>query len=161
MEREWKVGDRFTLELEVIEVDCKDRNTPILATAVGTNESAWFSKDEILHAKPIQSAAPEPKKLDTSKRVRIKWSGDNGRIVGETFDKTQLVFEYDRGGVCIAPESEFENIPEPKIKGRRQAVLLGNGDTVWATQSDFWHPSKVIGHAWIEITEGDGMEEEA
>ena len=163
MEREWKVGDRFTLELEVIEVDCKDRNTPILATAVGTNESAWFSKDEILHAKPIQSAAPEPKKLDTSKRVRIKWSGDNGRIVGETFDKTQLVFEYDRGGVCIAPESEFENIPEPKIIGRRLAVLVEDESIYWGDNSPdsiyrlgrYLH---VIGRAWVEITEGDGME---
>ena len=112
MSREWQVGDRFTLELEVIEVDCKDRNTPILATAVGTNESAWFSKDEILHAKLIQPATPEPEKLDVTKPI---WTKEGAHHVVEYVATTTdgaVVVRWPSEFVEILNASELENIPD-------------------------------------------------
>ena len=231
MAHEWKVGDRFTLEIEVIEVDCKDRNTPILATAVGTNESAWFSKDEILHAKLIKPAvpepripeikvgqkwvtrggetvtiisddgtctypfryktrfggtrlvtrggwhsgperpdeddlmqiveAPEPQKLDTSKPMRLLGSDEASFTFLQRAINGMLIIKWDSGSLDVIDESEVENIPEPKIKGRREALLGPDGELYWVSSWPGNHPLEILGRVWVEITEGDGMEAEA
>ncbi len=155
MAHEWKVRDRFTLEFEVESVG----GFGVEASICGHLMRMRFADTEMEHAKLIEPA-PEPQNLDRTKPVRIKWSGHTGRIVGESYYKNQLVFEYDNGFVCIADESEFENIPEPKIKGRREAVLLSNGQTVWAEPDPRWCFYKVLGRKWVEIEAGDGAEEE-
>jgi hypothetical protein len=91
--------------------------------------------------------------------VRRIWSGNTGRIVGKTLDGKKLVFEHDLGGMCIGPESDFENIPEPKIMGRREAFLGPDGELYWVSSWPGNHPIDILGRTWVEITEGDGMEE--
>ena len=65
MEHEWKVGDRFTLELEVTGwsgewLECKTMSSARRA----------FPPSDMQYAKLIHPATPEPQKLDTSKRIR-------------------------------------------------------------------------------------------
>ena len=154
MTHEWKVGDRFTLELEVTGwsgewLECKTMSSARRA----------FPPSDMQHAKLIEPAAPEPQKLDVTKPVRRIWSDNTGRIVGKTLDGKRLVFEHDLGGMCIGPESDFENIPEPKIMGRREAFLGPDGELYWVSSWPGNHPIDILGRTWVEITEGDGMEE--
>ena len=154
MEHEWKVGDRFTLELEVTGwsgewLECKTMSSARRA----------FPPSDMQYAKLIHPAAPEPQKLDTSKPMRLLGSDEASFTFLQRATNGMLIIKWDSGSLDVIDESEVENIPEPKIMGRREAVLLSNGDTVWATPSDFWHRYPVIGRAWVDITEGDGMEE--
>ena len=103
--------------------------------------------------------APEPQKLDTSKPMRLLGSDEASFTFLQRATNGMLIIKWDSGSLDVLDESEVENIPEPKIIGRREAVLLSNGDTVWSTPSNFWHRYPVIGRAWVEITEGDGMDE--
>ena len=156
MTHEWKVGDRFTLELEVTGwsgewLECKTMSSARRA----------FPPSDMQYAKLIHPAAPEPQKLDVTKPVRRIWSDNTGRIVGKTLDGKRLVFEHDLGGMCIGPESDFENIPEPKIMGRREAFLGPDGELYWVSSWPRNHPLDILGRVWVEITEGDGMEEKS
>ena len=153
MSREWKVGDRFTLEYLITKV-VED----YVIAEIGDAENI-LSAEEMALAKLIKPAAPEPQKLDVTKPVRRIWSGNTGRIVGKTLDGKKIVFEHDLGGMCIGPESDFENIPEPKIMGRREAVLLENGSVIWAGYCGDNCDIVIVGRAWVEILEGAGMEE--
>ena len=154
MAHEWKVGDRFTLEFEVTGwsgewLECKTMSSARRA----------FPPSDMQYAKLIKPAAPEPQKLDTSKPMRLLGSDEASFTFLQRATNGMLIIKWDSGSLDVIDESEVENIPEPKIMGRREAVLLSNGDTVWATPSDFWHRYPVIGRAWVDITEGDGMEE--
>jgi hypothetical protein len=111
------------------------------------------------YAKLIKPAAPEPQKLDTSKPMRLLGSDEASFTFLQRATNGMLIIKWDSGSLDVIDESEVENIPEPKIMGRREAVLLSNGDTVWATPSDFWHRYPIIGRAWVDITEGAGMGE--
>lgn len=153
MTHEWKVGDRFTLEYLITKV-VED----YVIAEIGDAENI-LSAEEMALAKLIQPAATEPQKLDVTKPVRRIWSDNTGRIVGKTLDGKRLVFEHDLGGMCIGPESDFENIPEPKIMGRREAFLGPDGELYWVSSWPGNHPIDILGRTWVEITEGDGMEE--
>ncbi len=150
---EWKVGYRFTLEYLITKV-VED----YVIAEIGDAENI-LSAEEMALAKLIHPAAPEPQKLDVTKPVRRIWSDNTGRIVGKTLDGKRLVFEHDLGGMCIGPESDFENIPEPKIMGRREAFLGPDGELYWVSSWPGNHPIDILGRTWVEITEGDGMEE--
>ncbi len=156
MSREWKVGDRFSVEGVITET--ADSDGDYKAIFDGHTIGGCVIAAEMACAKLIHPAAPEPQKLDTSKPMRLLGSDEASFTFLQRATNGMLIIKWDSGSLDVIDESEVENIPEPKIMGRREAVLLSNGDTVWATPSDFWHRYPVIGRAWVDITEGDGME---
>ena len=107
--------------------------------------------------------APEPQKLDTSKPMRLLGSDEASFTFLQRATNGMLIIKWDSGSLDVLDESEVENIPEPKIIGRRLAVLVEDGSVYWGDNSPdsiyrlgrYLH---VIGRAWVEITEGDGME---
>ena len=158
MTHEFEVGDRFTLEFEVTGwseewVECK---------TMGSTRRG-FPPSDMRHAKLIQGAAPEPEKLDTSKPMRLLGSDEASFTFLQRATNGMLIIKWDSGSLDVIDESEVENIPEPKIIGRRLAVLVEDGSVYWGDNSPdsiyrlgrYLH---VIGRAWVEITEGDGME---
>ena len=152
MSREWKPGDRFTLEFEVTGwsgelLECK--------TMISARRA--FPSSDMQHAKLIAPAAPETQKLDVKKPVRRIWSGNTGRIVGKTLDGKNLLFEHDLGGMCIGPESDFENIPEPKRTTTQLVELVPFSDGIRIVEPG--DPFKFVGiksRAKISYTEGEG-----
>ena len=159
MSREWKAGDKIQL---VGTIRCyRLGNSHVEVQMEGDSGSVYNSitKDAISHATLIESVVPEPQKLDTSKPMRNRHTGECVLFIGRLSDGRIVAEEVFNGSPQANTfwDSELKNIPEPKIMGRREAVLLSNGDTVWATPSDFWHRYQVIGRTWVEITEGDGM----
>ena len=152
MEREWEIGDRFTLEFEVTGwsgewTECK---------TIGAMRRA-FPPSDMQHAKLIEPAAPEPEKLDVTQPMRRKGT-ENERLHYLHENPLGQIYCTDASGyVAWAFPDDLENIPEPKIKGRRRAILSGDGGIYWG---DSWRSNlQIKGYAWVEITEGDGMEE--
>ena len=151
MSREWKVGDRFTLEYLITKV-VED----YVIAEIGDAENI-LSAEEMALAKLIQPAAPEPAaKLDVTKPMRCRGgctpisylaTDQFGRIWIQNNEKQVLCLDY----------SDLENIPEPKITGRREAALLSNGVMVWADFPQAYDIRHVVGRKTVEITEGDGM----
>lgn len=149
---EWKVGDRFTLEYLITKVV-----DDYVIAEIGDAENI-LSAEEMALAKLIQPAAPEPApKLDVTKPMRCRGgctpisylaTDQFGRIWIQNNEKQVLCLDY----------SDLENIPEPKIIGRREAALLSNGVMVWADFPQAYDIRHVVGRGWVEITEGDGME---
>ena len=160
MGHEWKSGDRFTLEGTVEHAD-----NGYVTLSVGPRKMTYgFHYVDFEDAKLIQPAAPEPQKLDTTKPVRSIWSGNTGRIVGRTIDGKKLVFEHDLGGMCIGPESDFENIPEPKRTYEQIVELVPFSDGIRIVKPG--NPFKFVGiksRAKISYVEGEGwsIEEES
>ncbi len=149
---EWKVGYRFTLEYLITKV-VED----YVIAEIGDAENI-LSAEEMALAKLIQPAAPEPAaKLDVTKPVRRIWSDNTGRIVGRTLDGKKLIFEHDLGGMCLGPESDFENIPEPK-RTTTQIVELVNFDfgPRIMMKSDGAFYVNVSSRAKVSYTEGEG-----
>ena len=152
MSREWNVGDRFTLEFEVTGwsgewTECK---------TIGAMRRA-FPPSDMQHAKLIEPAAPEPQKLDVTQPMRRKGT-ENERLHYLHENPLGQIYCTDASGyVAWAFPDDLENIPEPKIKGIRRAILSGDGGIYW---EDSWRSNlQIKGYAWVEITEGDGMEE--
>lgn len=137
----------------------KDRWATRLVTKEGWHSCNENRTPDAYDLVELLQEAPEPKP-DTSKPMRRK--GTENEILHYLHENPlgQIYCRDAAGYVVLAFADDLENIPEPKIMGRREAVLLSNGDTVWATPSDFWHRYPVIGRAWVDITEGDGMEAE-
>ena len=157
MSREWKVGDRFnrtitvSTDYEITRIDEK-----FVYLSDGKNIVIWplFYLDDVT---PLIPATPEPQKLDTTKPVRRIWSGNTGRIVGRTIDGKKLVFEHDLGGMCIGPESDFENIPEPKRTYEQIVELVPFFDGIRIVEPG--DPFKFVGiksRAKISYVEGEG-----
>lgn len=152
MGHEWKVADRFTLEFEVTGwsgewTECK---------TIGATRRE-FPPSDMQHAKLIEPAVPEPQKLDVTKPMRRKGT-ENERLHYLHENPLGQIYCTDASGyVAWAFPDDLENIPEPKIKGRRRAILSGDGGIYWG---DSWRSNlQIKGYAWVEITEGDGMEE--
>ena len=151
MSREWKPGDRFTLEYLITKV-VED----YVIAEIGDAENI-LSAEEMALAKLIQPAAPEPAaKLDVTKPMRCRGgctpisylaTDQFGRIWIQNNEKQVLCLDY----------SDLENIPEPKITGRREAALLSNGVMVWADFPQAYDIRHVVGRKTVEITDGDGM----
>ena len=155
MAHEWKVGDRFTLEFEVTGwsgewLECKTMSSARRA----------FPPSDMQYAKLIKPAAPEPQKLDTSKPMRLLGSDEASFTFLQRATNGMLIIKWDSGSLDVLAENEVENIPAPKIKGRREVVLLRNGVLAWDDPHGY-SPGQVVGRAWVEITEGDGMEEQS
>ena len=159
MEREWKVGDKFTLEFEVVKIRRHSHaEWEVDATTTCEEDMSFFSQSQMDHAKLI-APAPEEKALDVTKPMRFRGGITEHRYVGR-LSNGEIVVEQLVAGRYLATAHhgiELENIPEPKIKGRRRAILSGDGGIYWG---DSWRSNlQIKGYAWVEITEGDGMEE--
>ena len=155
MTHEWKVGDRFSVEGVITET--ADSDGDYKAIFDGHTIGGCVIAAEMACAKLIHPAAPEPQKLDVTKPVRRIWSDNTGRIVGQTLDGKRLVFEHDLGGMCIGPESDFENIPEPKRTTTQLVELVPFSDGIRIVEPG--DPFKFVGiksRAKISYTEGEG-----
>ena len=155
MTHEWKVGDRFSVEGVITET--ADSDGDYKAIFDGHTIGGCVIAAEMACAKLIKPAAPEPQKLDVTKPVRRIWSGNTGRIVGKTLDGKKLLFEHDLGGMCIGPESDFENIPEPKRTTTQLVELVPFSDGIRIVEPG--DPFKFVGiksRAKISYTEGEG-----
>lgn len=153
MTREWKVGDLFTLEFEVTGwsgewVECKTMSSVRRA----------FPPADMQHAKLIQPAATEPQKLDVTKPICIRDAQLMVKFVERT-ESGRVIIELATGIQFPVEERQLENIPEPKIKGRREVVLLDSCAVTFADALSVAATKYIVGRAWVEIEAGDGMEE--
>ena len=74
MSREWKIGDRFKVEVvEGVITVGPDQDGNYRALFDGKLMDSLIIEKKMKHAKLIQPAAPQ--KLDTSKPMRLKGSG--------------------------------------------------------------------------------------
>lgn len=153
MEHEWKIGDRFTLEYLITKVV-----DDYVIAEIGDAENI-LSAEEMALAKLIQPAAPEPAaKLDVTKPMRCRGgctpisylaTDQFGRIWIQNNEKQVLCLDY----------SDLENIPEPKITGRREVVLLDSCAVTFADALSVAATKYIVGRAWVEVEAGDGMED--
>ena len=150
---EWKVGDRFTLEYLITKVV-----DDYVIAEIGDAENI-LSAEEMELAKLIKSAATGPQKLDTSKPMRLLGSDEASFTFLQRATNGMLIIRWDSGSFDVLDESEVENIPEPKIKGRREAFLGPDGELYWVSSWPGNPPLEMLGRKTVEITEGDGMEE--
>ena len=159
MSREWKIGDRFTLEFEVVAVDQDDMHRPLKATIFGKNSPCWWEQEVIKYAKLIQPAATEPPKLDVTKRMRNKHDGEEVLYIGKLSNGMIVAEEMVDGNPVASSfeESELENIPEPK-RTTTQIVELVNFTSgpqiVMKSAGPFY--VNVASHAKISYTDGEG-----
>ena len=156
MAHEWQVGDRFSVEGVITETADSDGDYKAIFDGHTTDGSVFGA--EMACAKLIQAAAPEPQKPDLSKPLKVRRSGETVTYLC-TSSNGEIAVEDCRGGIMVYRDGALENIPEPKIKGRREAVLLSNGEVAWKLQAMFCKREDILGRTWVEITEGDGMEE--
>ena len=156
MSREWKVGDRFSVEGVITET--ADSAGDYQAIFDGHTTDGCVMAAEMACAKLIHSAAPKPQKLDTSKPMCLLGSAEASFTFLQRATNGMLIIRWDSGSLDVLDESEVENITEPKIKGQREALLLKNGVVVW-DGPEVHPPDRVVGRAWVEITEGSRMEE--
>ena len=110
MSREWKVGDRFSVEGVITET--ADSAGDYQAIFDGHTTDGCVMAAEMACAKLIHSAAPKPQKLDTSKPMRLKGSGKLAKYIDR--DEFKIVIRFESGYIEFANEDELENIPEPK-----------------------------------------------
>lgn len=152
MTREWKVGDRFTLEYMITKV-VED----YVIAEIGDAENI-LSAEEMALAKPIQPAAPEPQKLDVTKPICIRDAQLMVKFVERT-ESGRVIIELATGIQFPVEERQLENIPEPKIKGRREVVLLDSCAVTFADALSVAATKYIVGRALVEIEAGDGMGE--
>ncbi len=71
--REWTIGDKFTLEFEVVKIRRHSHaEWEVDATTTCEEDMSFFSQSQMMHAKLIQPATPEPEKLDVTQPMRRK-----------------------------------------------------------------------------------------
>lgn len=149
---EWKVGYRFTLEYLITKVV-----DDYVIAEIGDAENI-LSAEEMALAKLIQPAATELQKLDVTKPIREKATCMvleylTTDIIGTIWTKTPS------GNVRAFQPSDLENIPIPKIKGRREVVLLDSCAVTFADALSVAATKYIVGRAWVEVEAGDGMED--
>ena len=156
MSREWKVGDRFSVEGVITET--ADSDGDYQAIFDGHTTDGCVIAAEMAHAKLIKPAAPEPQKLDVTKPVRV--------IADSVLSITYVAFDpvmnmiyvrYPNGRIDCYPPEELENIPEPK-RTTTQIVELVNFDFGQRImmQSDGAFYVNVASRAKVSHTEGEG-----
>ena len=152
---EWKVGYRFTLEYLITKVV-----DDYVIAEIGDAENI-LSAEEMALAKLIQPAATELPKLDVTKPMRLLGSDEASFTFLQRATNGMLIIKWDSGSLDVIDESEVENIPEPKIKGGRLAVLAEDGSVYWGDNSPdsiyrLCRDLRVVGRKLVEITEGEG-----
>ena len=163
MSREWKVGDRFSVEGVITET--ADSAGDYQAIFDGHTTGGCVLAAEMQHAKLIQPAATEPQKLDISKPMRLKGSGKLVKYIDR--DEFKIVIRFENGYIEFANEDELENIPEPKrtttqivelvnFTSGPQIVMKGCG-TFYVNVASRAKVGYTEGEGWsIEEVEGEG-----
>ena len=154
MSREWKPGDRFTLEFEVTGwsgelLECKTMSSARRA----------FPSSDMQHAKLIQPATPEPQKLDVKKPIRNIHSGEYVKYIGRLSDGRIVVEEQ----FCESPqantfwECELENIPGPKRTYEQivELVPFSDGPRIVSPGNPLSYVN-VASRAKVSYTDGEG-----
>lgn len=155
MEREWKAGDRFTLEGIVVQPAW---NASGYVAFIGDAANTMVSSSAMSHAKLIQPAVPEPQKLDVTKPMRVV-ADSVPSITYVAFDPVMnmIYVRYPNGRIDCYPPEELENIPEPK-RTTTQIVELVNfefGPRIML-KSDGAFYVNVTSRAKVSHTEGEG-----
>ena len=152
MSREWKVGDRFTMEGTVEHAD-----NGHVTVAVGPRKMTYgFHHVDFEGAKLIQAAAPEPPKLDVTKPIRTQHSEIRLQYL-TTDSHGQVWVKTPVGNVVHFAESQLENIPEPK-RTTTQIVELVNftsGPQIVMKGCGTFYVN-VASSAKVTYTEGEG-----
>jgi hypothetical protein len=108
--------------------------------------------------------APEPQKLDTSKPMRLLGSDEASFTFLQRATNGMLIIKWDSGSLDVLAENEVENIPAPKIKGRREVVLLDDGFVHWIEECGLRENDEYIGEApttpFVRFTEAQAIEQE-
>ena len=156
MTHEWKVGDRFTLEFLVTHAggytDCE--------TLAGALRA--FPPSDMQHAKLIQPAATEPQKLDVTKPMELLDPGGAIPVVCKGVSSHgHIIVQFKDGTFDALSHTMLRNIPEPKITGRRVAVLLPDASVWWSDELPLNRYKDILGRALVEISDGDGWGGEA
>ena len=154
MSREWKPGDRFTLEFEVTGwsgelLECKTMSSARRA----------FPSSDMQHAKLIAPAAPETQKLDVTKPIRNIHSGEYVKYIGRLSDGRIVVEEQ----FCESPqantfwECELENIPGPKRTYEQivELVPFSDGLRIVSPGNPLSYVN-VASRAKVSYTDGEG-----
>ena len=153
MTREWKVGDRFSVEGVITAApDCDGDYQAIFD---GHTTGGCVLAAEMQHAKLIQPAATEPQKLDVTKPMRLKASGKLVEYIDR--DEFKLVIRFESGYIEFANEDELENIPEPKRTYEQIVELVPFFDGIRIVEPG--DPFKFVGiksRAKISYVEGEG-----
>ena len=98
-------------------------------------------------------------KLDVTKPMRVVSTGAcKFSYVATDTTNGDVYVRLGDGSISVYRRGELENIPE-KIIQRRKAILFRGNQIVWEEDYYFGY-GKIMGSAWVEIAEGDGMAEE-
>ena len=152
MVREWKVGDRFSVEGVITETADSDGDYKAIFDGHTTDGSVFGA--EMACAKLIQAAAPEPQKLDTSKPMRLLGSDEASFTFLQRATNGMLIIRWDSGSFDVLDESEVENIPETKDTWSREVVKVEGLDFLVMDGGVF--NRKVLAKAKVTYTEGEG-----
>ena len=151
MTREWKPGDRFTLELEVTGwsgewLECK--------TMISARRA--FPSSDMQHAKLIAPAAPETQKLDVTKPMRFRGGGTQVAYIDRTESGLLAVRDDHRCILLLAP-SELENIPGPKRTYEQivELVPFSDGLRIVSPGNPLSYVN-VASRAKVSYTDGEG-----
>ena len=163
MSREWKVGDRFSVEGVITAApDCDGDYQAIFD---GHTIGGCVIAAEMACAKLIHPAAPEPQKLDVTKPMRVV-ADSVLSITYVAFDPVMnmIYVRYPNGRIDCYPPEELENIPEPKRTYEQIVELVPFFDGIRIVEPG--DPFKFVGiksRAKISYVEGEGwsIEEES
>jgi len=139
-----------------------DPITPCKGTNCGSTTGMNHSPEcEAEHIAAITGAVVENKVLDLSKPVRIVSSGVGARYVGH-MSNGRIVCEFRSDAFVFCSdfrEKELENIPEPKRRFSREAVLvtsLGGGEPYLTWDNCIPCGSTILARINLIHTEGEG-----
>ena len=106
----------------------------------------------------------EPQKLDISKPMELlDPDGPIAVTCKGVSSSGDIIVMFADGTLDALRPAMLRNIPSPKITGRREAALLSDGSVFWKEDVNVFSViahGRVVGRAWVEIAEGDGMEDE-
>ena len=156
MSREWKVGDRFSTEGVVTALPDSDGDYRALFD--GHTADGCVTAAEMAHAKLIKPA-PEEKLLDLNKPMQMS---DGRAVLYHGVTKNGLIIaESDDGFVWVVDACSVKNVPEEKRNGVIRMYLVENENCpicYYSYKRDLH--GRILGKAYVGITEGDGMEDE-
>ena len=155
MSREWKVGDRFSTEGVVTALPDSDGN--YLALFDGHTADGFVIAAEMAHAKLIEST------LDLNKPMRVRFGSEVCRYLATDNLTGDVYVQFVKdGSVSRFTTMELENVPEEKRKVWAKYYLVENAFMVPIPPNLYMESihGKIIGQKILEITEGDGMEDE-
>ncbi len=155
----FKAGDKIQCTGCIDQID-QDGDAYVRSPGGNSKNLTVILAKELERAKLIKPA------LDVKKPMRNRHSGEVVRYIGPLSDGRIVVEELSGDPATpaanvLAP-SELENVPEEKRKVWAKYYLVENGFMVPIPPNLYMESihGKIIGQKVLEITEGDGMEDE-